>query len=184
MWLVHSGVRGMKHGNRRYQNEDGTWTELGKARRRAQYEMSHHPGENHKEEKRLPSSDANLVRKGQYWYNQNGEMMATQIYPYNIDRLGQNEANAVIQYMEKTGQWDRAIYDEHGVYALEIHPGPHHGKQQVQRHPPDGAHVHDHDERGIRLPEQNVTDGRGMTNQERKEHREIFKRTAHGGSKK
>lgn len=33
-YLVHSGVRGMKHGVRQYQNRDGTWTELGKARRR------------------------------------------------------------------------------------------------------------------------------------------------------
>ena len=34
MVLVHSGVKGMKHGVRQYQNRDGTWTELGKERRR------------------------------------------------------------------------------------------------------------------------------------------------------
>lgn len=33
--FAHSGVLGMKWGQRRYQNEDGTWTEEGKARRRA-----------------------------------------------------------------------------------------------------------------------------------------------------
>lgn len=32
--LYHSGVRGQKHGIRQYQNLDGTWTELGKMRRR------------------------------------------------------------------------------------------------------------------------------------------------------
>lgn len=32
--LIHSGTKGMKHGVRNYQNPDGTWTELGKARRR------------------------------------------------------------------------------------------------------------------------------------------------------
>ena len=33
-WLAHYGVRGQKKGQRRYQYEDGTWTELGKKRRR------------------------------------------------------------------------------------------------------------------------------------------------------
>lgn len=33
-YLMHSGKKGMKHGQRRYQNEDGTWTELGLAERR------------------------------------------------------------------------------------------------------------------------------------------------------
>lgn len=32
--IAHIGIPGMKWGNRRYQNADGTWTELGKARRR------------------------------------------------------------------------------------------------------------------------------------------------------
>lgn len=34
--LYHSGVKGMKKGVRQYQNPDGTWTELGKERRRKQ----------------------------------------------------------------------------------------------------------------------------------------------------
>lgn len=33
-FLEHSGVKGMKHGVRNYQYPDGTWTELGKERRR------------------------------------------------------------------------------------------------------------------------------------------------------
>lgn len=32
--LAHHGIPGMKHGRRRYQNEDGTWTEVGLAERR------------------------------------------------------------------------------------------------------------------------------------------------------
>lgn len=32
--LMHWGIPGMKHGRRRYQNEDGTWTEAGLAARR------------------------------------------------------------------------------------------------------------------------------------------------------
>lgn len=33
--VMHSGIFGMRHGVRRYQNRDGTWTEEGKAIRRA-----------------------------------------------------------------------------------------------------------------------------------------------------
>lgn len=33
-WLAHHGVKGMKWGVRRYQNEDGTWTEEGKIHKR------------------------------------------------------------------------------------------------------------------------------------------------------
>lgn len=33
--LYHWGIKGMKHGRRRYQNEDGTWTPLGLKERRA-----------------------------------------------------------------------------------------------------------------------------------------------------
>lgn len=32
--LMHHGVKGMKWGVRRYQNRDGTWTDLGKSRKR------------------------------------------------------------------------------------------------------------------------------------------------------
>lgn len=33
--LTHHGIKGQKWGERRYQNEDGTWTDLGKERRRS-----------------------------------------------------------------------------------------------------------------------------------------------------
>lgn len=36
-YIRHSGILGMKWGRRRYQNEDGTYTELGKARRSKEY---------------------------------------------------------------------------------------------------------------------------------------------------
>lgn len=40
LYLSHSGVLNMKWGQRKYQNPDGTWTEEGKARRRALYEKA------------------------------------------------------------------------------------------------------------------------------------------------
>lgn len=180
MELRHYGVKGMKWGVHRYYNRDGTLTDLGKARRRAKYRMDHEDGEKERKIKKLYSTDQDLVRKGEYWYNQHGEMMATQIYNGDVRRDLQNEANAVIQYMEKTGQWNRVIYDSDGVFALEVHSGPHHYPKQVKRHPPDGAHVHDHDEHGLRIESQIESDGRDMTESERNEHRELFRRNKTG----
>ena len=40
VYISHSGVLNMKWGQRKYQNPDGTWTEEGKARRRAMYEKA------------------------------------------------------------------------------------------------------------------------------------------------
>ena len=40
IYISHSGVLNMKWGQRKYQNPDGTWTEEGKARRRAMYEKA------------------------------------------------------------------------------------------------------------------------------------------------
>lgn len=37
-YLIHARTKGSKNGVRLYQNEDGTWTAIGLARRRAQYE--------------------------------------------------------------------------------------------------------------------------------------------------
>ena len=39
-WLSHHGIKGQKWGIRRYQNEDGTWTEAGKRRRNYGYEVN------------------------------------------------------------------------------------------------------------------------------------------------
>lgn len=39
-YLIHYGTSGMKRGIRLFQFKDGTWTSLGKERRRAQYESS------------------------------------------------------------------------------------------------------------------------------------------------
>ena len=39
-YLVHARTPGSKNGERRYQNEDGTWTPLGLERRRAEYKSS------------------------------------------------------------------------------------------------------------------------------------------------
>lgn len=44
VYISHSGTLGQKWGNRKYQNPDGTWTEAGKARRRAEYAKSKRSG--------------------------------------------------------------------------------------------------------------------------------------------
>ena len=103
-------------------------------------------------------------------------MMATEIYRTNINREAKYTANAVVDYMEKNGQWNRAIYDDRGYYAQEVHSGPHYSKRQLTRHPPDGAHMHDHDERGIRYPDKPGEDGYTMTEADRREHNVLFKR--------
>lgn len=54
-FLEHSGVKGMKHGVRNYQFPDGTWTELGKERRRI---GSEYHGKNN-----IASSPKNRYRK-------------------------------------------------------------------------------------------------------------------------
>lgn len=40
-YLIHHGIKGQKKGFPRFQNPDGTWTDLGKERRRAQYAAQH-----------------------------------------------------------------------------------------------------------------------------------------------
>lgn len=41
IYIAHSRTKGSKNGERRYQNADGTWTNLGKERRRIQYATEH-----------------------------------------------------------------------------------------------------------------------------------------------
>lgn len=57
-YLQHDGKKGMQWGERRYQNEDGTWTELGLARRRAE-----RAGLSERERKRIDKKDSKWANK-------------------------------------------------------------------------------------------------------------------------
>ena len=181
--LAHYGVKGMKWGVRNYQNKDGTLTELGKSRLREKRKNAKAAAADdgqfktlsirHKKVKDLPSSDPELVRKGEYWYNQNGEMIADIRYsegnqPHN-DRF--SKPNAVTEYYESgKRQINRLIYDDQGAFAEEINGGPH-GRKSSEDLKPDGVHAHKHDNEGKRI---NFEDGkhyRKLTEEERKEHR-------------
>lgn len=80
-YLLHYGIKGQKWGVRRYQNEDGTYTELGKKIRRAEKYLSDDRRSNQEsdkikkykiKDKNLKICDLNeiLVKKGQKWFNE------------------------------------------------------------------------------------------------------------------
>lgn len=90
--LMHWGIPGMKHGRRRYQNEDGTWTEQGLAERRkregfgerrrarkaAKYQAEY---ERAKEKNRKAASESGLKRK---WDEiESGVAMSKAVYKRN-----------------------------------------------------------------------------------------------------
>lgn len=56
--IEHDGVKGMQRGVRRYQNEDGTWTDLGLARRRAE-----RAGLSERERKKIDKKDSKWANK-------------------------------------------------------------------------------------------------------------------------
>ena len=79
-YLIHYGIKGQKWGVRRYQNKDGTYTDLGKQIRKAEKHISEDRASNESSEKikkfkvsdenlKLYSLDKVLSEKGQEWFN-------------------------------------------------------------------------------------------------------------------
>ena len=61
-YLAHHGIRGMKHGRNRYQNEDGSWTEEGLRRRRQREGFGESKGER-KAQKAVAKAEKKEARK-------------------------------------------------------------------------------------------------------------------------
>lgn len=81
-YLAHYGIKGQKHGNRRFQNEDGSLTEAGKIR----YGI----GKGHGQKKDVPESDTWKKKESKYLSDdelnrRNNRMMREAQYKQNID---------------------------------------------------------------------------------------------------
>jgi len=79
-YLMHHGIKGMKWGIRRYQNEDGTWTEAGKKRRQ---------DEKAADRKKYVNADGSLTKAGQKEYDRINEVYKKNLKDWeaNADRV-------------------------------------------------------------------------------------------------
>lgn len=174
-WLAHHGIKGQQWGKRNGSPYPLKPDQLSEAEK----EKAKPEGAHHKETKTWETTATGLVRQGEYWYDENGEMLANVRYeegkqPHN-DLVG--TPNEVYEYYEAgKRQVNRVIRDNQGVLALMVHGGPHDKFDDKDTYPPDGFHVHEHYENGRRVKYETGKDGRPLTAEERKEHAPSLKR--------
>ena len=84
--IRHYGIAGQKHGERRYQNEDGTYTELGKERRRT---GSRTYGELTRKEKRQLKKERKAEKKRESNAARRAEAVAQGDYNYAVDHINE-----------------------------------------------------------------------------------------------
>lgn len=146
-FLYHNGIPGQKHGQRRYQNYDGTYTEEGKLR------------------KRLASKTNNIIKNA----DRNNIIK-------NFDHSGnpaQSEPNSIVDRIGRDGKIEtRSFYNENGDRILDITTHDH-GNRPVHEFGINGehAHIYEYDKDG------NVTERHTieLTAAQRKELEELEK---------
>lgn len=90
--IAHSGVEGQKWYNRRYQYEDGTYTELGKARRRV--------GNDHRYERndKAPTTKEEAARREAYYKKKDAIRSGDIVYANkHLDDFSNDELDAIVE---------------------------------------------------------------------------------------
>lgn len=181
MELWHYGVKGMKWGVRNYQNKDGTWTKLGKERRKAKWNLvddSHAISTRHLEKKEF-QNPGDVARTGEYWYNQHQEMLANMNVGHVHKRYSRYNPNVVVEYTENgKRQSNRILHDSGGVQVEQIHGGPHKwGGKKKSTYDKDGVHKHIFDQNGVQIDYPDGSHETRLTAKERKEQGDLLRRT-------